>query len=140
MSDQETLSTGFSEKELPKGEMSYPSMDGEGYEPIELPREKQYKTEADPGIDRMLLREAPLFLRDRLTEAIQAGRLSFSLDHYEKIINANSDVFNSRLLASLKTLFAEGRQAANGRKEAREQWTKKLDTFAKGIRMAKRGK
>jgi hypothetical protein len=105
-----------------------------GFEPVELPRENLYGS--DPGIDRLLLREAPDLIRRRITEAVEFGNLNKTLTHYESVIDSGFDYFSPDTFAGLKSLFDEGKQAQS--KEAQSAWLLKFTTFLGGIRMEKR--
>lgn len=130
--EQGIKKTGFNPDQEPG--INYPSMIGKGYEPVEIPRESFYG-EGNPGIDRMLLREAPDFIRRRVSEAVQLGDLNKTLTHYEGIIDNGADFFDPDTFTGIKALFAEGKQTARG--EAQIAWLKRFTGFLNTLKMEK---
>jgi hypothetical protein len=111
---------------------AYPSADGKGYEPIVIPRVSRY---GNDGVDRLLVRDIPSLIRDRVLESVEYGNLRPALAHYEKFIDENAELFAPHVSRDLKTLFAEGKQPHTG--EEREEWVKKVKTYLNGICPAK---
>lgn len=109
--------------------LSYPSADGKGYEPIVIPREARY---GDDGVDRLLVKDIPSLIRERVLESAAYGNLRPTLAHYEKFIDENAELFAPHVSSELKTLFADGKKPHTG--EEREEWVKKVKTYLNGIR------
>ena len=115
----------------------YESMQGLGFEPVVLEREKMLG-QVSPDIDRIPFSEVPHLVGERIVQAVENGHLARTLTHYSAIIDKGFDSFSPDIYAGLKTLFDEGKQAPS--KEAQEVWLLKFKSFLGGLRMAKREK
>ena len=122
--------------------LTYPSMEGQGLEPVKLEREQLFPTKSGtlypqplPDLDCLKVNEVPNFLRERLETATERGHLARTLAHYAAQLS-KADVLDARTLSKLKVLAKDAEAA--GDYEDSKQVLKSITKFLGTIRMAKR--
>lgn len=121
------------------GGLTYPSMAGKGYDPVELERENRYPAKGSlypkvsSGHDSVQIRHIPNFLRERLETAVEMGSLSQTLSHY---IGQLEQAVDARTLRDLKNFQKEAE--ASGDHEDQKQVLKNITKYLRGMKMQKR--
>ena len=121
--------------------LNYPTMQGQGYDPVEFPRENLYPPKGSlygkgrPEIDAMQIREVPRFIKERLESAATDGHLAGTFNHYLKALEG-AEVFDSQTLSNLKSF----KKSVEGARDYEDQKAalKTVVKFLNGIRMQKR--
>lgn len=111
----------------------YPSMEGKGFEPIELRREALYGDNM-PGLDRMLIREAPNFLRQQFKEAFERDTFPQTVAHYVGQLE-KANFIDPAVLEQLRGLAKEA--SVTKRKEIKGVYEKVVEVLGE-LRMERR--
>lgn len=121
--------------------MSYPSMEGKGFDSVELEREDLYPAKGTlygkgiPEIDTMQIREIPQFFKERLQTAVEMGHLPSTFNHYLKVLEG-AEVFDSRTLSNLKSFKKSVEEA--GDYEDQKQVLKNIAKYLGSMKMQRR--